>query len=71
MFTVLFLCDDDQYTKLDLNAKPSKTFLKKCSNIGLEPLCVIEDDQLRLKSDFYEQHEELIKGWYKELFVNV
>jgi hypothetical protein len=71
MFTIIFLCDDDQYTKLDLNAKPSKGFLKKCSNIGLEPLCVIEDDQLRLKSQYYELHEELITGWYKDLFVRV
>lgn len=71
MFTILFLSDDDQYTKLDLNGKPSKSFLKKCSNIGLEPLCVIEDDQLRQKSDYYQQHEELIMTWYKDLFVSV
>ncbi|MDB5021930.1 MAG: hypothetical protein JWQ28_3057 [Pedobacter sp.] len=69
MFTILFLCDDDQYTKLDLNGKPTKTFLKKCSNIGLEPLCVIEDDQLTLKSQYYELHEELIMDWYKDLLV--
>lgn len=70
MFTLLFLFDDNQFSKLELNNKPSKNFLKKCSNIGLEPLCVIEDDQLRLMSEYYEQHEELIMGWYKDLFVS-
>jgi hypothetical protein len=69
MFTMIFLCDDDQFSKLDLNNKPTKTFLKKCNNIGLVTLCVIEDDQISLKSEYYELHEELIMDWYKDLCV--
>jgi fibrillarin-like rRNA methylase len=57
----------EEYSRLDLNQKPSKNFLTKCGKTGYQIVCIFEDGLLKNKYESYESHVEQILELYRDL----
>lgn len=67
MYHVIFLNNLEEYSRLDLNQKPSKNFLGKCGKSGYQIVCIFEDGLLKTSYEPYEAHEAQILELYRDL----
>ncbi len=67
MYHVIFLNNLEEYSRLDLNQKPSKNFLAKCGKSGYQIVCIFEDGLLKTSCEPYEAHEAQILELYRDL----
>jgi hypothetical protein len=67
MYHIIFLNNVEEYSRLDLNQKPTKNFLTKCGKTGYQIVCIFEDGLLKSRYEHYESHEAQILELYRDL----